>query len=160
MNNRPGLRLYRLFKHEFRCETYLQNIKNTNFRKMFTRLRTSSHFLEIERGRYVDKNECDRLCAVCGVVENEFHFIMVCPVYNDLRYEFLHKINNMFPFLQQYSLYEQFLFFMGFDDCNLHCLFSIFIGNAFDVRSGVGSTLPLVGDTCQSSSSGGGRPHT
>ena len=160
MNNRPGLRLYRLFKHEFRCETYLQNIKNTNFRKMFTRLRTSSHFLEIERGRYVNKNECDRLCAVCGVVENEFHFIMVCPVYNDLRYEFLHKINNMFPFLQQYSLYEQFLFFMGFDDCNLHCLFSIFIGNAFDVRSGVGSTLPLVGDTCQSSSSGGGRPHT
>ena len=129
-------------------------------RKVFTRLRTSSHFLEIERGRYVNKNECDRLCSLCKTVENEFHFVMVCPLYEDLRYDFLSEIYYMFPFLQQYSLYEQFLFFMGFDDCNLHCIFSKFISNAFNVRSGVGLTLPSVGDLCRSPGDGGGQPHT
>ena len=151
MNSRPGLRLYTLFKHDFRLEPYLQNIKNTNFRKMFTRLRTSSHFLEIERGRYVDKPECDRLCSVCKIVENEFHLVMVCPLYYDLRHEFLQIVNNMFPFLNQYSPYEQFLFFMGFNDCNLHCIFAKFIGRAFEIRSGVGSTLPPADGMCQSS---------
>ena len=160
MNDRPGLKLYKLFKHEFRYEPYLDNVKNTNLRKVFTRLRTNSHFLEIERGRYVNKNECDRLCSLCKTVENEFHFVMVCPLYEDLRYDFLSEIYYMFPFLQQYSLYEQFLFFMGFDDCNLHCIFSKFISNAFNVRSGVGLTLPSVGDLCRSPGDGGGQPHT
>ena len=91
MDVRPGLKLYKMFKHEFRCEPYLQNVKNTNFRKMFTRLRTSSHFLEIERGRYVNKSECDRLCALCNTVENEFHFVMVCPLYNDLQCDFFNQ---------------------------------------------------------------------
>ena len=81
LNNRPGLRLYKLFKHDFGYEPYLQNIKNTNFRKMFTRLRTSSHFLEIERGRYVNKNVSDRLCTMCDSVEDEFHLVMICPLY-------------------------------------------------------------------------------
>ena len=149
-----------MFKHDFRCEPYLQNVKNTNFRKMYTRLRTNSHFLEIERGRYTDKPQCDRLCAVCKIVENEFHFVMVCPLYSDLRHEFLQECNNMFPFLLQYSPYEQFLFFMGFDDCNLHCLFSKLIGRAFDIRSGVGLTLPPADDMCQSSDGGRRQPQT
>ena len=153
--NRPGLRLYKFFKHDFKCEPYLQNIKNTNVRKMFTRLRTSSHFLEIERGRYVSRKECDRLCTVCNLVENEFHFVMVCPLYDEFRSEFLHEVNHIFPFLNQYSLYEQFIFFMGFDDCNLHCLFSKFISHAFDVRSGVMTTMSPAGGLCQPLDGGG-----
>ena len=150
MYNMPGLRLYKLFKHDFRCEPYLQNVKNTNFRKMFTRLRTSSHLLEIERGRHVNKPVCERLCSNCNVIEDEFHFVMICPLYEDLRNEFLLKIKNNFPFICQYSLYEQFLFCMGFNDHVLHCLVAKFIHQAFNVRSGVGSSLPPAGDMCQS----------
>ena len=160
MHCKPGLRLYKLFKHDFKCEPYLQNVKNTNIRKMFTRLRTSSHSLEIERGRYVNKLECDRVCSLCNVVENEYHFVMICPIYRELRSEFLCKIKSMFPFISQYSLYEQFLFFMGFDDYNLHCEFSKFIFNAFNIRSGTGLAPPPPGDMCRSLDGDGGGPRT
>ena len=160
LNTRPGLRLYKLFKHEFRCEPYLENIKNKNLRKMFTRLRTNSHFLEIERGRYVNKPELDRCCTICDTIENEFHFVMICPLYNDSRCDLFSEITVLFPFISQYSLYEQFLFLMGFDDPKLHCIFSKFISNAFNVRSGVALTLPAADDVCQSSDVGGSQFHT
>merc|ERR1712025_1474358 len=57
----PGLRSYRLFKHKFCCESYLQNIKNVQLRKSLSRFRCSSHFLEVERGRYVGRPEGERL---------------------------------------------------------------------------------------------------
>ena len=57
--------------------------------------------LEIERGRYVNKLECDRVCSLCNVVENEYHFVMICPIYQELRSEFLCKIKTMFPFISQ-----------------------------------------------------------
>ena len=31
MDVRPGLKLYKMFKHEFRCEPYLQNVKKHKF---------------------------------------------------------------------------------------------------------------------------------
>ena len=153
--NNPGLRLYKLFKFDFRCEPYLQNVKQFKHRKMFTKLRTNSHLLEIEHGKHLGKLAHDRLCSVCHAVEDEFHFIMVCPLYNELRHNFLAEITSMFPLLNQYSLYDKFLFLMGFDDYNIHCIFSKFIHDAFIVRSGLGSTLPPADDTCQSSDGGG-----
>ena len=160
LNNRPGLRLYKLFKHDFGYEPYLQNIKNTNFRKMFTRLRTSSHFLEIERGRYVNKNVSDRLCTMCDNVEDEFHFVMICPLYNSIRCDLFNEINVLFPFISQYSLHEQFLFLMGFNDSKLHYIFSKFISDAFNIRSGVVLTLPAADVVCQPSGVGECPPHT
>ena len=134
----PGLRLYRLFKHKFCCESYLQNIKNVQLRKSLSRFRCSSHFLEVERGRYVGRPENERLCSECSVLENEFHFVMICPLYSDLRNSFINRIVNIFPFFSNHSVYDQFLFLMGFDDKNLHCLFARFIHDAMNVRSGVG----------------------
>ena len=160
LNFRPGLRLYRLFKHEFKCEPYLQNIKNKNLRKMFTRLRTNSHSLEIERGRYVNKNESDRLCTLCAVIENEFHFVMICSLYNYIRCDLFNELTELFPFICQYTPYERFLFFMGFDDKRLHLLFSKFVYKAFDIRSGVVLAPPAADDVCQSSGVGGDQLHT
>ena len=151
LNFRPGLRLYRLFKHEFKCEPYLQNIKNKNLRKMFTRLRTNSHSLEIERGRYVNRNESDRICTFCAVIENEFHFVMICSLYNNIRCDLFNEVTKLFPFICQYTPYERFLFFMGYDDKRLHLLFSKFVYKAFDIRSGVVLAPPAADDVCQSS---------
>ena len=91
-----------------------------------------------EGGRYVGKLEQERLCSECVIVENEFHFVMMCPLYVELRNSFISKIMNIFPFLSDYSLYEQFIFFMGFNDKSLHCLFARFVHDAMSVRSGVG----------------------
>ena len=92
---------------------------------------------------------------MCNIVEDEFHFVMICPLYSDLRNNLLTEVNNMFPLLNQYSLYDKFLFLMGFDDYNIHCIFSKFIHDAFKVRSDLGSTLPPADDLCQSSDDGG-----
>ena len=60
----PILRTYKLFKQNFKCESYLHLIKNSKYRITFTKFRTSCHHLEVERGRYtnpVTPLEC-RLC--------------------------------------------------------------------------------------------------
>ena len=58
--------------------------------------------LAVETGRYsrpqIPLNE--RLCKFCNTnsVENEIHFLMLCPLYSDIRYELCQKalefINN------------------------------------------------------------------
>ena len=63
-------------------------------RRALTKLRISSHSLEVERGRY-DKTEAkDRICKYCQVfgqnrVEDETHFVVNCPQYKELREKFL-----------------------------------------------------------------------
>ena len=51
-----------------------------------SRLRTSSHRLEIEAGPWekpVRKPVNERLCSFCGVLEDEYHFVLECPLYMD-----------------------------------------------------------------------------
>ena len=50
-------------------------------------LRFSSHNLFIETGRYFSTNKNERNCIFCdlGVIEDEFHFILQCSRYTDLR---------------------------------------------------------------------------
>ena len=49
-----------------------------------TKFRLSSHALFVERGRWnkpklIPRNE--RLCEVCGVIEDEYHCLIDCPRY-------------------------------------------------------------------------------
>ena len=73
----------RLFKHiksTFNFENYL-HISNKSFRNALTKVRLSSHYFFIERGRWA-KNKIevkDRTCTLCGSVEDEFHCIVECP---------------------------------------------------------------------------------
>ena len=90
----------------------------------------------------------------------EFHFVMICPLYSDLRVDLFNEITVLFPFICQYSVYEQFIFLMGFDDPKLHNIVSKFISNAFNVRSGVALTLPAADGMCQPSDAGGCQSHT
>ena len=56
-----------------------------------SRLRTTSHQLEIETGRYHNIERNLRLCKKChdGNVEDEFHFLFICSKYDTLRRELL-----------------------------------------------------------------------
>ena len=57
-----------------------------------SRLRTSSHRLEIESGRWarpLRKPIAERLCFFCNTSEDEYHFILECSVYNDLRSKYI-----------------------------------------------------------------------
>jgi hypothetical protein len=76
------------YKTIFAHEPYLVNIKSYQHRRALSCLRLSSHKLEIEVGRYNPPKPRDRRhCRVCdtGDIEDEFHFILVCPKYVTLR---------------------------------------------------------------------------
>ena len=82
------LRTYAQFKHVIKFEPYLNMVKNIKHRIMLTKFRLSAHDVEIEKGRYNNKpiKAEERYCKFCKsnnnlTVEDEFHFLMICPLY-------------------------------------------------------------------------------
>ena len=88
------LTFYNFITTEYRLEPYLLVIKNINHRKALSRLRTSTHNLEIERGRYINLPRNERKCTTCDKVEDELHFLNDCKKLESLRNQFLIKIKN------------------------------------------------------------------
>ena len=59
-----------------------------------TRLRTSSLILAIETGRLTKPHSTprfERKCQLCNTLEDEFHFMLACPLYRDLRVKYIRK---------------------------------------------------------------------
>ena len=79
----PILRTYSKIKSSFGIAPYLDTVKNPKYRIAMAQLRTSSHTLAIERGRYTRPklHINDRTCNICGTVEDEIHFLVHCPLY-------------------------------------------------------------------------------
>ena len=73
-------------KQTYTFEPYL-NIGNVNHRKALTKLRLSSHKLEIEVGRWNKITRDERSCRSCelGKVENETHFFFEWSRYTQKR---------------------------------------------------------------------------
>ena len=71
------------------------NTSNFRDRQRITKFITSSHYLEIEKGRHCDKPREDRICQACDLKtpEDESHFLLHCPAYADTRKEYLPPIN-------------------------------------------------------------------
>ena len=97
-------RFYVHLANNFGYKTYLNDITIAKFRFSVTRLRCSSHRLQVEVGRWhkplkIPFNE--RTCMLCDVLEDEFHFIFECPLYGDLRSCYLSQY-----FLRKQSMYK------------------------------------------------------
>ena len=92
VNKLSKLRTYSTFKCDIYMEPYLVNITNFKLRKILARFRLSNHSLAIEKGRHCKpKVPVElRVCKLCNFncIEDEFHFLMVCPAYSTLRREF------------------------------------------------------------------------
>ena len=75
------------FKTLLNPKKYLQVINNYFIRKPLTRFRISNHQLFIEEGRHREIDPIDRKFKFCDMkcVENEIHFLLVCPLYHNLR---------------------------------------------------------------------------
>ena len=81
------LRLYGNEKYAF--QVYLSTVQNVQLRKCLSRFRCSNHCLQIEAGRRFPSNVplASRICKMCdlGAIEDEDHFLLVCPAYAHLR---------------------------------------------------------------------------
>ena len=84
--NSIKLRTYIKFKFEHSLEEYLFYIPDTMWMKAPSRLRMSSHMLEIERGGHVKPQKLpleQRICQRCtsNSVDDEIHFLINCSYF-------------------------------------------------------------------------------
>ena len=85
--NGNKLRDYRTYKQNFKREKYLSTVSHKPYRSAMTKLRLSAHKLNIETGRYA--KPCNRvspelrICPFCSMdaCEDEYHFMIFCPLY-------------------------------------------------------------------------------
>ena len=78
--------LYRHLLYSYDMQLYLKKPIPKKLQNCISRFRLSSHSLSIETGRYHNIVQTNRLCPICHTdIEDEFHFILKCPMYNDLR---------------------------------------------------------------------------
>ena len=102
----PKGHLYQYIPDSFCLQFYIKKVTNTKFQKEITKIRTSSHTLNIEKGRYRNIERNDRKCTLCdrNDIEDEFHFSLLCPFYADLRILYIKKFYrirpSVFKFLQ------------------------------------------------------------
>ena len=97
LSEKPVLRSYIQFKTAFQMENYLMLIKNHRLRKTMSKFRLSSHNLAIETGRHTKPKTLleERLCNYCNMklIEDECHFLVSCPFYEEERSLFISKCN-------------------------------------------------------------------
>ena len=67
-------------------QLYLKKPIPRKLQNCISRFRLSLNSLSIETGRYHSIVQTNRLCPICHIdIKDEFHFILKCPMYNDLR---------------------------------------------------------------------------
>ena len=94
MEKTESLHTYKYFKTDFGTEKY-STILSKQLRICLSKLRMSSHNLRIEAGRY-GRNKIigsERYCLKCNThdIEDEYHFILICPLYSELRNTYVKK---------------------------------------------------------------------
>ncbi|MCG8049040.1 MAG: hypothetical protein N0E48_26130, partial [Candidatus Thiodiazotropha endolucinida] len=100
---------YKKLKPSITISTYLEKLVNVKHRRAITKLRLSSHNLLIETGRHRQIERADRKCVYCNLndIEDELHFILICPQYTDIRQLFIKKYYytrpNMFKLVQLFN---------------------------------------------------------
>lgn len=77
----------------YRLEPYLISTKVKLYKQALCKLRVSAHNLHIERGRHTNTPREDRKCTVCGVVEDEIHFLDNCSKFHEQRRKFIDLAN-------------------------------------------------------------------
>ena len=80
---------------------------NDNF--ILSNFRGGMFGLREQEGRYQDLNYYDRLCTLCNQaeVEDEFHLLLVCPVYSSYRNYLIPRYYRDYPNKEKFSLLMQ-----------------------------------------------------
>ena len=103
--NGNKLRFYRLFKDRLETESYVKGFTPYCQRRTLAKLRCGNLPLEIDLGRFNRPKTPleNRICKMCSmnVIENELHFMMECPLYNNLRYD---QIQQMKCYITDFML--------------------------------------------------------
>jgi hypothetical protein len=103
--NSHKLSTFYVFKKDIEFEPYLNILQYRKFRKAYVCFRLSAHDLACERGRYQGINPEMRFCLHCkNIVENEYHFLLICPLYVELRRDFLPEKFCTLPTMNKFNV--------------------------------------------------------
>lgn len=85
--------LYKFLIDSFTLQHYLTKSIPDIYLRLISKFRLSSHQLRLEQGRYQNIPREHRICLHCNqnLVEDEFHFILICPLYVNLRKKFIKR---------------------------------------------------------------------
>ena len=105
INNSLRLSYYRIFKHNFVQEKYLDFIHDKKLRISLSQFRISAHDLEIEKGRHRNIPRSERTCKLfnLNVIESEYHLLLACPFYRNIRKNFLKKYYYTWPTINKFE---------------------------------------------------------
>ena len=105
INNSNSLETYARFKHEFCYEKYLDIVTENKNWKALTQFRLSPHDLAIEQGRYQNTDRQVRICNFCTekLVESDYHFLLLCPLYRELRLKYMKSYYHHRPTLNKFD---------------------------------------------------------
>jgi hypothetical protein len=105
---RPKLRTYSKLKKELKTEPFLRLYHRGGLPEL-VKIRGGTNRLRIEQGRYVKEEIEDRVCLYCDSkqVEDEYHFMLDCKVYEDLREEMWKKCEEITSFDRSGTSREQ-----------------------------------------------------
>jgi len=100
--NSPKALTYRHIKDTFQHENYLIKLPSS-MRITLCRFRCSNHKLQIEVGRHTRTPREERLCNKCntGQLGDEFHLLLTCPYYNNLRILYIPQYYYINPTLEK-----------------------------------------------------------
>ena len=142
------LRFYKTFKSCFRPEHYVENINNRNQRAWLCRLRTSSHRLEVERGRYGGILYCDRRCRYCPEedIDTEIHFLHDCSIANQERAKFFAEMGTIIPNFDSLNVIDKVKTILCPATNQAAKLANRFIGTMFKERENIDKGVNLQED--------------
>ncbi len=113
------------------------SIPDFQLRKCMTKLRISTHNLKIERGCYAIPQipAESRICMLCTnqEVEDEFHFLLKCPVYNEERVNLMSSVAFQVPNFPNLDEYDKFMYLLSCAD-NIALLTAKFVQKCFTKR--------------------------
>lgn len=137
-DSKSKLRTYAKFKTCLQFENYLNEIPFGPHRHALTKLRTSSHNLCVETGRYARPKVAfeDRLCVQCNRVEDECHFLINCPLYSNERAELFQKVEMLCPNFTALNDDNKFIFLMTAEK-EIACATGKFCFLAFEKRKSI-----------------------
>ena len=116
--NSIKLRKYIKFKFDHSLEEYLFYIPDTRWIKALSRLRMSSHMLEIERGRHAKPQKLpleQRTCQRCtsNSVDDEIHFLITCSYFATQRTSLLAESKLHNTEFDSHSNNDKFIYIMS-----------------------------------------------
>ena len=94
---------YRIFKENLTFENYLKSDLSSSLCIYLTKFRLCNHKLPIQVGRYKNIVRSQRICDSCNVLGDEYHFLFICPIFNNVRSLYIPKYYYLKPSTLKYK---------------------------------------------------------